>query len=109
MFDDNKHVKLTDFSSSRLIFKQDDSNYVKDSLHYMAPETILNDKPYYTSDWWSLGIIFYQMIFGSLPFPECSILETFDKILKTDIVIPQHYRSDEAADLLSKLLQKDPK
>ena len=43
LFDDNKNIKLTDFCSTRLIFKQDESDYIQNSIQYMAPESIRDD------------------------------------------------------------------
>ena len=108
MFDAEMHIKLTDFSSLRLIFKQDESNFIKNSIEYMAPEAIIENQTHW-SDWWSLGIIFYQMIFGELPIKESNIKETLHTITMKNIVIPEGKWSEEARDLLQKLLLKDQK
>eukprot|EP00343_Euplotes_focardii_P010015 CAMPEP_0205828556 /NCGR_PEP_ID=MMETSP0206-20130828/35517_1 /ASSEMBLY_ACC=CAM_ASM_000279 /TAXON_ID=36767 /ORGANISM="Euplotes focardii, Strain TN1" /LENGTH=175 /DNA_ID=CAMNT_0053130515 /DNA_START=341 /DNA_END=868 /DNA_ORIENTATION=- len=75
----------------------------------MAPEAITDDDPSDGSDWWSLGIIFYEMIFGKLPYPDNSLQETYEKILKTEIKIREEECSKDAKDLLEKLLTKNLK
>lgn len=109
MFDDQGHVKLTDFGMIKLLLKQDDSDYIRDILEYMAPETLIEDKATHCSDWWSLGIIFYQMLFGKLPYQSDSVHEIFATITKSEIFIPEDMCSKNARDLLSKMLVKNPK
>ncbi|CAI2371313.1 unnamed protein product [Moneuplotes crassus] len=108
LFDSNKNIKLTDFSSTRLLFKQDESDYITSSIQYMAPESVKDDNPTYCSDWWTLGIIFYEMIFGDLPYSSSELSAVLKQITNDEIVIPSSSCSDEARDLMGKLLQKDP-
>lgn len=89
MFDDNGHIRLTDFSSIKLTLKQDESSYVKDSIEYIAPEILQNTLISHSSDWWSLGIILYQMLFGILPFATTNVNEIFQIIMNAEINIPE--------------------
>ncbi|KAJ3450121.1 non-specific serine/threonine protein kinase [Anaeramoeba flamelloides] len=60
-----------------------------------------------TCDWWSLGVIMFEMIFGFPPFASESRRETFQMILnwKEYLIFPEDiYVSDEAKDLISKLV-----
>ena len=114
------HIKLSDFGLAKIadnIFKEDIINY-KGNHHsrnyscvgtslYIAPE-VLEKKGYGKEiDWWSLGIIFYEMLFGFAPFCSnknndiCNKILNYEKNLKfpTKIKI-----SDNAKDLILKLI-----
>jgi len=79
---------------------------------YVAPE-ILNDKPYNCkADIFSLGIIFYMLLNGKVPFYGKSYREIVYKNMKGDIDLPNKFlsfMSKETLDLLRKMLEKDPK
>ncbi len=76
---------------------------------YVAPE-ILKGKGYDKSvDWWALGILIYEMLHGKPPFYDKNIYLMFQKI-KDERIQPIYSSdiSDEAKDLITMLLQKDP-
>lgn len=56
---------------------------------YMAPQILLHEK--YTSkcDIWSLGIIYYQLLFGKIPWAPCKDSELAYKIKTTPLTFPQ--------------------
>ena len=60
------HILLTDFGLSKVAI---DTRTVCGTVEFMAPE-ILEDKKAYdkTVDYWSLGVIMFDMLTGSLPF-----------------------------------------
>ena len=56
---------------------------------YMAPE-VINGLPYsHESDVWSMGCLFYGMLFGSMPFPARSINELRNILAKGSFKIPK--------------------
>ena len=80
----------------------------------MAPEILLGDgnQPYTNlADLWSVGVVFYQMLFGRLPFPA----KTLDKLKSRvqlfngqNLVFPPGPKvSDQAKNLLKRMLQLD--
>ena len=76
---------------------------------YVPPEMIKEEK--YNgvlSDIWSAGIILYLMLCGKLPFYDDDIQILYEKILSGKFETPD-YLSDNAKDILSKLLEIDPK
>ncbi|KLU89260.1 AGC protein kinase [Magnaporthiopsis poae ATCC 64411] len=79
---------------------------------YLAPETIKGEPQDETSDWWSVGCIMYEFLYGMPPFhaPEPELV--FENILARRIQWPDEMEdevSSEAKDLLNKLLCMDPR
>lgn len=79
---------------------------------YLAPETINGDKQDETSDWWSVGCILFEFLFGIPPFHAPEAEQVFENILARKIQWPDEEVletvSDEAKDLINKFLCMDP-
>ena len=82
---------------------------------YLAPETVAGRGQDTTSDWWSIGCILFEFLFGYPPFSDETPEKVFNNILYEEIQWPQlseekfrRYCSDSARDLIEKLLVKDP-
>ncbi|KAH0498793.1 hypothetical protein TgHK011_006030 [Trichoderma gracile] len=79
---------------------------------YLAPETIKGDKQDETSDWWSVGCIMFEFLYGIPPFHASEAEQVFENILARRIQWPDPAEcepvSDEAKDLINKLLCMDP-
>lgn len=111
--DNFETIKLTDFGLSRVISNSNMLNTMCGSPFYMSPE-ILNDQSYnkYT-DIWSLGIILYELVYGSHPFKFCSNINDLKGMLKdSEITYFERNKrgaivSVECIDLMKKLLDKD--
>ena len=81
--------------------------------HYLAPETILESESTFASDWWSFGVIMFEVLLGYIPFNGDTPEETFHDILENNSFMPEigygdDQLSPEAGDLISKLLERDP-
>ena len=79
---------------------------------YLAPETILGTTQDEMCDWWSLGCILFEFLFGAPPFNAPTTEQVFDKILNRAIAWPEDDElevSEDAKDLVNKLIQLDPK
>ena len=102
-------IKITDFGFARYFDNDLLIQTICGSPLYMAPE-IMKDKKYnYKSDLWSIGIIFYQMLMGEVPYKVKNIYELIRKIENDIIEIPQKFViSDKCKHLLFSLLEKDP-
>ncbi|PYI27910.1 serine threonine protein kinase [Aspergillus indologenus CBS 114.80] len=79
---------------------------------YLAPETINGVGQDEMSDWWSLGCIMFEFLFGYPPFNAATPDEVFDNILHRRINWPEEAEelaSDEAIDLMNKLMTINPR
>jgi serine/threonine protein kinase len=76
----------------------------------MAPETVqdLNYGP--AVDWWQLGVVLYEMLFGRIPFGHGRSRDSiYDTIVFQDLYFPSYANiSSEAMEILAGLLEKDP-
>ncbi|XP_077527922.1 uncharacterized protein LOC144139460 [Haemaphysalis longicornis] len=83
------------------------------TVAYMAPE-VLKKRPYGRSmDWWSVGVTFYKLMTGRVPFRGKNKSELKDKIVNAPLTWPKekehpHSASPEAKDIVFKMLKKDP-
>lgn len=78
---------------------------------YLAPETINGSGQDEMSDWWSLGCILFEFLYGYPPFNADTPDEVFDNILNRRINWPEGAEemvSPEAIDLMNKLMTIDP-
>ncbi|KAI9176094.1 rim15, signal transduction response regulator [Blastocladiella emersonii ATCC 22665] len=79
---------------------------------YLAPESILGiGQDDATVDWWALGVILYEFLFGIPPFHADSVEEVFENILSRRLELSADMDEDvspEAIDLIDKLLTMDP-
>ncbi|KAM0041335.1 putative protein kinase AGC-MAST family [Helianthus debilis subsp. tardiflorus] len=131
------HIKLTDFGLSKvgLINSTDDLSGPAVSLgdnnsqslsgsqqerrknrsavgtpDYLAPEILLGTGHGTSADWWSVGVILFELIVGIPPFNAEHPQMIFDNILNRNIpwpAVPEEM-SPEAQDLIDQLLTEDP-
>lgn len=106
LLDREGHVVLTDFGLSKVAV-DGKTNTICGTAEYMAPEILMGLEYDITVDWWSLGILLFDMITGSPPFSSNNRKKTIDSILSKKIIFP-YYLTADAKDLLSKLLRKNP-
>ena len=109
LLDAEGHLLLTDFGLSKVAV---DGEYrcrsMTGTLEYMAPEVILQQNYGTAVDWWSFGILGFDLLTGSSPFRANNDAKVREKILKAKLVLP-YFLSADAKDLLTRLLRKEPK
>lgn len=107
LMDAEGHVTLTDFGLAKEIDESSRSNSMCGTTEYMAPEILLSKGHNKNADWWSIGILLYEMLSGKPPFTHASRKKLQEKIIKEKLkLLPR--LSSEAHSLLKGLLQKDP-
>ena len=113
LIDNEGHLKLTDFGLSKM--KQPENgltNTFCGTPEYLAPEIIKNVGHSFGVDWWSLGMLLYEMISGINPFKQAiqmkkSRTDVMKQITERDIEILPGFTT-HAANLLRQLLARNP-
>ena len=108
LIDTNMVVKICDFGVSRFVKKGQLINEQCGTPAYIAPE-IIKDKGYEGcfADLWSMGVLLYAMITGTVPFRAGNLEELHYAIIEGTYTCPS-YLSEEAKDLISKFLRVNP-
>ena len=116
VIDKNGYFYLTDFGIAINIKdeennkKENNNNYIAGSVGYMAPEIMFQEKFNFCVNYFSLGVICYEIMMGNLPYLGNGLEETKKLIManQTQIKkfdIPKDW-SSEAADFINKLIQR---
>ncbi|KAG9810853.1 Pkinase-domain-containing protein, partial [Aureobasidium melanogenum] len=102
LLDRHGHLKITDFGFAKEV--PDITWTLCGTPDYLAPE-VVSSKGYNKSvDWWSLGILIFEMLCGFTPFWDSgSPLKIYENILRGRVKYPPYVHPD-AQDLLSKLI-----
>ncbi|ETN64476.1 putative protein kinase C [Anopheles darlingi] len=107
LLDYDGHVRIADFGMCKLeIYLDKLADSFCGTPDYMAPEIIKGQKYNQAVDWWSFGVLVYEMLVGQSPFSGCDEDELFWSICNEIPWFP-HYLSKEALRLLQSLLEKD--
>lgn len=107
LLDAKGHLKLTDFGLSKESLDNSKTYSFCGTVEYMAPE-VVNRKGHTTAaDWWSFGVLMYELLTGSLPFQASHRKETMEMILKAKLGMPQ-FLSPQAQSLLRALFKRNP-
>ncbi|KAM5562858.1 hypothetical protein ABKV19_017843 [Rosa sericea] len=85
------------------------SNSFVGTEEYIAPEIVSGTGHSSAIDWWALGILLYEMLYGRTPFRGKNRQRTFNNILHKDLTFPSSIPVSLAArQLINALLQRDP-
>ena len=89
------------------IERKDDGLETIGNYVYTAPETLDLIPETNSTDWYLLGLLMYEMIVGKPPFLAPTRSEMYENIQTAELDFPD-FVSDEAVDLISRLLEYDP-
>jgi len=105
LLDRHGHLKITDFGFAKKV--PDITWTLCGTPDYLAPE-VVSSKGYNKSvDWWSLGILIFEMLCGFTPFWDGgSPMKIYENILKGKVKYPPYIHPD-AQDLLQRLITAD--
>ncbi|XP_054717098.1 ribosomal protein S6 kinase 2 beta-like [Uloborus diversus] len=107
LLDADGHISLTDFGLCKEALSDQKAYSFCGTVEYMAPE-VINRKGHTTAaDWWSFGVLMFEMLTGALPFQGANRKETMMQILKAKLGMPQ-FLSPEAQSLLRALFKRNP-
>ncbi|XP_058884045.1 ribosomal protein S6 kinase alpha-3 isoform X4 [Acipenser ruthenus] len=108
LLDEEGHIKLTDFGLSKESIDHEKKAYsFCGTVEYMAPEVVNRRGHSQSADWWSFGVLMFEMLTGTLPFQGKDRKETMTMILKAKLGMPQ-FLSSEAQSLLRMLFKRNP-
>lgn len=109
VLDKDGYVRLTDFGLAKSNVSEANAKTFCGTPEYLAPEFLVGSPHGRAVDWWSLGTMLYEMLFGIPPFYSENQNEMYEKILSAPLEFPEEVEfSDEGKDLLSRLLDRDP-
>ncbi|BGP18339.1 Serine/threonine-protein kinase [Rhodosporidiobolus nylandii] len=112
LIDYTGHIVLCDFGLTKLNMGENDrTNTFAGTPEYLAPELILGQGYTRTVDWWTLGVLLYEMLSGLPPFYEEEHQKMYRRIVSEPLSFPrstQQLIRPSARDLLTGLLEKDP-
>ncbi|KAI9275557.1 kinase-like domain-containing protein [Phascolomyces articulosus] len=110
LLDAQGHVALTDFGLCKELKRDNETTTTFcGTSEYLAPEMVLQQPYTQAVDWWSLGILLYELLVGGAPFHSVHLDVLYRKICKAPLKFPaQPSVSPEAKDLIAKLLDRNP-
>ena len=118
LIDEEGYLKLCDFGSSVKIKGTEKEKTFAGSPEYAPPEMICREGHTFMCDWWSFGILLYELLYGNTPFFCEDKNRMYDLIKNGAICFPKYIKingkdikykiSDDAKDIIKKFLEKDP-
>jgi len=109
--DDDVEIKLSDFGFATRVYEPRSITKQCGTPFFVAPEVLMRSPYDQQSDMWSVGVIMYLLLGGDLPFMGRTQKELFRSIVLGKYDFPDEswsHVSDEAKDLIKKLLMTDP-
>lgn len=117
-------IMITDFGAAKFVDRNDPAGTAKEDLivgdsngsfvgtaEYVSPELLKYNHSSFSSDFWSLGCIIYQMIIGRPPFKASNEYATFEKIVDANYTFPDpkiYPIPSAVVNLIENLLLEDP-
>merc|ERR1711997_1161445 len=105
VLDDRGYLKVTDFGFAKVV--EDRTFTLCGTPDYLAPEIVTGQGHGKGVDWWTLGILIYEMLASFPPFFDDEPIETYRKIIKCRLKFPRYF-SHEAKELIKSLLRAKP-
>ena len=104
LIDKNGYLKLTDFGFAKVC--EGRTYTLCGTPEYLAPEILLNKGHGKPVDWWTFGVLLYEMLAGIDPFNDEDHMMIYQKILKGKLKFPSSFNSN-AKSLVKHLLVQD--
>ncbi len=106
LIDSDGYLKFVDFGVAKQI--ENRTNTLAGTPTYMAPEIVKKEDYSFEVDWWSLGILTYEMTVGLDPWDENDPIKIYEKIKKGLILFPKNM-DKKLKNFIQHLLIGDPK
>ncbi|XP_073707696.1 protein kinase C, delta a [Garra rufa] len=108
MLDGDGHIKIADFGMCKEnVFGDNRATTFCGTPDYIAPEILLGQEYSFSVDWWSFGVLVYEMLIGQSPFHGDDEDELFESIRMDTPHYPRWITVD-TRDMLERLFERDP-
>ena len=116
MYSSDGYLKLIDFGFAKQVSPNTDylTQTVCGTPEYMAPECVLGCGHSFETDWWSLGILIFEMFVGFTPFEHENVMQIYANIIQhngenEEQILKYLEGNGGLKDFVSKLLRRNPK
>ena len=110
LMDEHGYLKLADFGMAKKLKEDEKAMSFCGTPEYLAPEIITMEGHDKSADWWSFGILLFEMLCGLPPFYVENLDRMYDLIKTSPVKFPKRINlSEEAKDIIRKLLDKNPR
>ncbi len=105
----NGYIKITDFGFAKVIGRNEMSKTFTlcGTPDYLAPEVVGGEGHNKAVDWWTLGVLIYEMLASYCPFYDEDPMKTYTKIMQGNPSFPPHFKKS-SVDMIKKLLTVKP-
>lgn len=108
LIDTDGYIKLTDFGTSKKLKENEKTMSIQGIPEYLSPEIISGEGHDKACDWWSFGVLIYEMAFGKVPFFNVNTEKMYELIRNSQVKVPNNIKvSSNLMDLIMKLLDKN--
>ncbi|CAG5111738.1 Oidioi.mRNA.OKI2018_I69.chr2.g6013.t1.cds [Oikopleura dioica] len=108
LLDKTGNIKITDFGLCKeSVFDEDTTNTFCGTIEYMAPEVIIRRGHNRSADWWSVGVVMYDMLNGGPPFTGRDRNEAKKAVCRGKLKLKSYFTLN-ARDLMKGLLNRQP-
>ncbi|KAI6218583.1 Aurora kinase [Aphelenchoides besseyi] len=105
LIDMNGDLKIADFGWS--VHSASNRKTLCGTMDYLPPEMVTNKPHGVQVDYWTVGVLCYELLCGKPPFECNNNKDTYKRIAKAEFTVPEHI-SDDACDLIERLLVVNP-
>ena len=103
IIDKDGYLKITNFKMNQLFKIKSQNMFLKETSEFLAPEVISSNQCKKESDWWSYGVILYQLLFGIPPFFSTDDNKLRQQIVKSELKFPKNSNVSEKTKLINKI------
>ena len=101
------HCKISDFGMCKKIEPDGKAQTFCGTPDYIAPEILQGQRYNYSVDFWSFGVLLYEMLTGYSPFHGEDEEELFQAIQHNEVIYPSNI-SENSILIVKMLLERDP-
>lgn len=104
LMEESGYLRLADFGMAKELKEGEKATTFCGTPEYLAPEIVTNSGHNHCADWWSFGILIYEMLCGIPPFFAENLERMYDLIKAGQLRFPKKIRlSENAIDLIIKV------